>query len=329
MDISTDAALGFDLALAIRPESYQIEEDARGVAHAFALDDDTREQLESGVKRAFDRGTVTSLDVQPGYLRARVEPRNPEKVSPTDLVDALRNVPRWYNQTHADGEERIIPGDTYVTVYLPDGATTPEEFVDTVTGDDRAPDADGPLWSLSRDGDPSIMPDRYLSYYVVVPLDAGMYTGDTGKNPHPFEWEAFELERFAEDVVGDVPLWPGGVQSVRSVELHPEHVTVRLDLGNVIQKPEAVCRTVRDALDRYNRATGVHPRLGNGGRNVLPPELALGSPVYIGAVEPERTVDDWTGARELDAVDGDPVEPDPEPEEEEDGESGGLLSWGG
>ncbi|NHX37981.1 hypothetical protein G9C84_16290 [Halolamina sp. R1-12] len=49
--------------------------------------------------------------------------------------------------------------------------------------------------------------------------------------------------------------------------------------------------------------------------------------MYIGAVEPERTVDDWIATRELDAVDGEPIEPEPEPEE--DGESGGLLSWGG
>ncbi|NHX37992.1 MULTISPECIES: hypothetical protein [Halolamina] len=320
----TKAALGFDLALQIREESYEIEEDARGVAHAFALDDDTREQLESGVERAFDRGTVSSVDVQPGYLRARVEPGRPAEVSPADLVGALENVPKWYNQTHADGGERIIPGDTYVTVYLPDGATTPEEFVDTVTGDDRAPDADGPICSLSRDGDPSIMPDRYFSYHVVVPLDPEMY--DAG-NRHPFEWGEFERERFAELVVDDPVLWPGGVQSVRSLELHPEHVTVRLDLGNVVNTPESVCETVGEALDRYNRAPGVHPRLGKGGQQVLPPDLALGAPVYIGAVEPERTVDDWIATRELDAVDGEPIEPEPEPEE--DGESGGLLSWGG
>lgn len=327
---ATRSAVGYDVVLAIAPESYHITEDAKGRAYAFAMDHDTKRHLVECVRASLtDSAIVEDVVIAGGYLRVKLDLTRTGSPAPlAEYLSELRDVGAVYNERHATpGLEELHLGDRHVSTYAPEAGPTPEVFIDTL-GDERLPDTEGPVYRHTRDpGDREADPDRHLAFRVIVPIDPSIYA-DHGEDapPYPFTWDDHTREKLRQ-LVEDVPAWPGGSASaIRRVEVHPGYVDVAYCWGAVNVTPRGLAGGFVRALEEFNYPRGVHPELSTKGRKIPTPRLKLASPVYVGAVAPdEHTVDAWIRHHGLEAVDGTPVEPEPEGAPADSEENGGLL----
>ena len=319
--MTATVALGYDLALALAPESYHLERDAEGRAYGFAMTDENAAALEACIQREMPRGgAIDGVAVEPTHLRLRVDPTATGQPDPvTEYTTVLRDAVKRYNDEHASTFEEVVPGEEFVGVYRPEDAPDREAWIERHTDDDRLPEADGPVADLAPYDDAHMMPDRHLAYRVAVLLDAESYErGELSGYTHatsggPFEWDERAVETINR-VAADRQAWPDGTLSV---EVHPGHAVAEIHNGAFNAPPDAYADAIRGGLERYNQERGYQDVRGG---SVRRPALAVReSPAYVEAVETDA-LDEWLAA--LPDLDGEPVDPpDDEPEE-----SGGRLS---
>jgi hypothetical protein len=301
-------AVGYDLVVEIGEESYELTRTGDGVGYAFRMNDETRRRLADAVRSVVPNPrAVERFEIEPGYVRLRVDTAPGGDVTVGDYHSALRHLEAEYNHRHASahGHDELTLGGRYVATYQPEETVGAEAYIDRHTGDDRAPDSDGPILEETRDPDRQ-MAGRRLSYRVVVLLDPVMY--DPTEHSYPFEWDGPAVEKFAQ-LVEDRPRWPS---TTRRVAVYPEHVVVDVDYGNLRTTPSGIGDVVRGALASYNSGSrGVHPDLGGQGKQVLMPQLELRETVHVeGRAPPDgEGADAWIEAAGVADVDGDPYTP--------------------
>lgn len=329
-------AVGFDVALTIGPESYEISEDARGRAWAFAMDEETRPQVADAVRQALgDLATKTDrVDVEPGYLRVRVGSPNYNYANPREYLSALKSVASIYNEEYAAyPDTELVPGhDYYVGTFSPDDALDRTEYLARQDAPDATPESDGPVWTYTRDdaGETALEDSERSALRVFLPFDCStMYDPET---PHgfgkvlAFEWDRDEIHAQLTDTVESLVPWPGSPsKDIPRVAVYPTHVEVDVYTG--VANPAGVANGCLRAFLRYNTCRPVDKDRSPTGRSFKHPKVAFSSSPFVAALDHGRTVDDWIADHSLDAVTGDPVEPESdESEDDNDAGLGGRLS---
>lgn len=327
--VRSTLAVGYDVVLPVDPSIYEIEEDAAGRAYAFDFRE-AREGLAAAARRAVDRPEfVGDLEIEPGYVRAKVEPPA-DAAHPGELLEALRSVPDEYNERHAKGRDLdgfAFGREYYLASYRPEDAPTRGEAL----GDleiDAAPDADGPLYEYTRaDAGADVLGDgRWFAYRVVLPFDPEMYDEDArlgGVESFAFDWEHPEVREALTVAVETLPAWPGGAENLPRVEIHPGYAVIDF-YSRALADPASVATGIRDALTGYNRYRPDEDRQG-AGRHTRHPPLAFAGTGYVAALEHGGDADAWIRARGLDVVDGAPAYPEPDVPTDEDAAAGGRF----
>jgi hypothetical protein len=311
--MTATVAVGYDLALAIDPESYHLTTDAENRAYAYRHTEENARALEACIQRNMPRGgAIDAVAVEPTHLRLQVDPTATGQPDPvTEYTTVLRDAAERFNSEHAGPFEEVVPGERFVGVYRPEDALDREAWIEGNTDDDRLPEADGPVADLAPYDDAHMMPDRHLAHRVAVLVDPATYErGELSGYAHaeaadPFEWDAEAVET-VEQLEGDRQGWPDGTLSV---EVHPGYAVAEIHNGAFNTSPDAYADAIRRELERYNRVKGER---GVRGGAVPRPSIAFReSPVYVEAVETDA-LDEWLA--DLPDLDGDPVEPEPDVE---------------
>lgn len=323
MDVTPTFAVGLDVVLAVDPAVYEIEEDARGRAYAFRMDADAvADAVRSAVAAHGDEHDLTprdiaALDIEPGYVRLRIEPVR-GGVSPAVARALRRRVPDYYNDRHADhAAAELAFGDYYASTYRPDNVPDRAAFLERYTCE-AAPEHDEPLIEREREAPYAQSDHSYLAYRVTVPFAPGAYQrGDSQR--FAFEWDDVARERFAS-IIEDRPRWPS---TTTRVAVYPQYVVAEIH-GAGLANPAHVAGGVADAVTGYNRARGEHPDLGSAGQTHLKPKIDVAKAAYIEGVEVSgATADAYIADRELEAVTGDAV--DRELEDAPSADAGGWM----
>lgn len=331
---AADLDVGLDVAVRVDPASYEISEDARGRAFAFSMDATAREQIAdiAGTELGRVARSVETLDVEPGYIRARIHSPDHRRATPGKILSAFRDAARRYNETHADYADTrlLLHRDTFACTLRPDEPRTRAGFVAGLPATDAAPEADAPVWTYERDGagETVLDADSRLAVRAFLPFDCrAMYDPDTAAGMNAslaVEWDHPEVRDHLRETVEDPVPWPASPrESIPRVAIYPTHAEV--DVYQNAANPAAVAGRARDALRRYNNHRPAdEARSPKGGTYTHPPIKFRGTPLVVG-LEHGRTADDWIREKNLDAVDGEPIEPEPDEPADTEVDEGGTL----
>jgi len=292
-------ALGYDVVAEIAPATYELERTGDGVGYAFEMDGEAHSRLAGIARRAIpDSSSVERLEIEPGYIRVRLDvTTSGRRRKPDAYRAALNDITATYNERYATRREfdGLQLGDRYITTWRPDDRRTAADWVGT---DDLLED---PVWEVTRDIDGQ-MRDRHMTHRVVLKVE-------------PMEWDEHVLGRF-EEVVEDRARWPTPMERV--AVLDAEHVLVDLATGQLAQPPARLLERVQSGVASYNTTRPRHPEKSSAGRDVWVSLLELAGDLYVGTRTPpaDHTVEAWIADRGLEDVDGAPVEPDTAPKED-------------
>lgn len=311
--------VGYEIAVEIHPESYALTTTGDGVGYARSFTED-RDVLEAMLREIFPH--AADRTVRPGYLHVRT-PGVGLHDDPDTAVGRLRGIVERFNEREAtpapDGGylDALTLGETYVGVYQPDSGGGVEGFLDAHLDRDAYPEELGEDRVLEWTPDHS--PDtssgrRHVAYTVAIPFWPETFEQDTGLVPvdhSGFRWGDLDRERFSSKAARHFRDWSAG--SVELVELHPRHARVTLASAGLRWTPQDI-------------AFGALASLSGS----LPRAVDLGNEVYVTAIDPPTGggVGAWIDAEGLEAVDGEPYEPEPE-DPEGGGVLGNLKSFGG
>lgn len=302
-------AVGFRRVAAFDPEQYHVTEDAAGVSYAATMDGKTRRQLAECIRESAPKPrAIDDLVINPAYIDLHVNLGRGDSGAMADWADVPHRAVRLFNDRHAGRFEELQLDGGYSGLYRPDGATTPEQFVEVHTG--RPPEAHDPVFEYVNDDDePPTGPARSMRWTVRVlhgtddsPEDAA---GLVVKDSPGFEWDINGVRGTVMDHVD----WPGThSEALRRVTVYDDYTAAVIHWG-AFAAPQAYARGVRRAMLRYNNQRDAEVSASGGA--VTRPKLQIQeSPVYVGAIE-TGAVDDYLAG--LPDLDGEPIEPVPEP----------------
>ncbi len=335
---------GYEAVVEIDAQTYEITstDDSQGYAFQF---DDARGQLRSLLKSRLEDveyGRADAVDIQPGYLRARVavdgggEPtRSPR---PKEILAAVAGVAGDWNKRHARPSQRggyldgLQVGDRYIeAVPLPD-APTPEAWISNRSnGDEDAVPLDSDVVAVIEDGEPAEWDadrDRYVPVTAVWPIKPETY--DPVENPDQFddtvtafEWADRDIDQLRQYVTNG-GRWGGDFR----LTIAPNYLQVETATRSLSQQPARyVLRDLGPDVERFNRRRPVDAVSKE--RELRRPELQLGDEMYIGVASGGSHAGEWIAARDLGDIDGETFAPAPESDGEDvapDESSGGVLS---
>lgn len=333
---SAELHVGYDLAVRIHPSSYAIERDVQGRAWAFTFTEDARDALEDAVRRAFDGPTPGEIAVEPGYVRARFPSLSHTDATGSALLSDLRDAAEIYNRQAPDGEEVRFHPDGFAATFVPDGAPTTEEIRERLAerADPATPEADGPVWAYERDdaGEAALSSDKRLAIRAFIPFDtAQLYDPAPSRSATarslPVTWDSDAVRDRLREIAEDLIPWPGDArESIPRVAVYPGWAEIDVYRG-VAANPAALAGRARDALAAYSRHPPIDER-APANTTMKHPSLAFRGPPLVLGLEHDRTAEAWIHEHDLQAVDGEPHDPDAEGQE--DGDAGdGLEADGG
>lgn len=327
--------LYYETTLQIDPESYQrrYTDDA---GHCWRYEE-SRDQLAGLVERAISRGTnatLQDLEIEAGYVRARMSPDRRDGTRPKNVVSALVQTSRSWREeygTHSpDGEclDGIIFGDRLTEVVRP-GGSGPAAFIEEITpGPDdvpeKAPDPGvGPVFELGPGVEPPDVPpdDRHLPVTAVVPIDPETYREVSADRlddtTWTYEWTNDAVNQFRRFV--DRTRW----NEDWLLSVHPYYLRVDILCGSMTKTPaEATIGELEPVVRSFNSHRPVLENVEPDGSDVARrPELQVDRVAYVGATTTDAVTEEWIEAEGLDAVDGEPFDP-PDPEAVPDGGDG-------
>jgi hypothetical protein len=322
-------AVGYDAVLPIDPSVYEIIEDARGRAYCFDLEE-KRGAVGDAVRRALGdhAEAVERLTIEPGYLRVRYAPRGDPDLS--GFLDSLKQVGSVYNDHHARRADldglTVDRANIYVGAYTPEDTPSAEAFLNRRVTDDRYPDGDDPVYTYERDSDRDVFGGpRRFRYRFLLPFDPEMYVPSQPNKVEtpPVDWRRDAVRDALEKTIQRTPEWPGLPKSYPRIAVYRSHVAVN-HYTSSLQDPAVRAARAAGALLWYNRVRPERPELGPEDMTVQHSPLSFANKLYLGVVEGPGT-EEWISDHGLDAVDGEPFDPEPEDAEQSD-DTGGVLS---
>lgn len=323
-------AIGYDIAVAVDPESYEIVEDARGRAWAFEMDETTQRQLGEAVLEALPSGAdPDAVEVQPGYVRVRI-PKPDYDVQIHEIVSALRDAADIYNDRHADYADTTVAfsKDRFVGTYLPEDRPDREAFLAREVDQETAPGADEPVWTYTREdaGEAALGADTRVAYRTFIAFDADALYNPGRSNYETItlavEWDREEVHDHLRSVVEDPVPWPGDPRdTMPRVAVYPTHVEMDF-YGQNTGAPAAVARKMRRAFLKYNRHRPIDDERSPTNTKAKHPPVSFTGSAFVRALDQGKSAEEWIDEHGLDEIDGQPVDPDPDPEE--DVESGTI-----
>ena len=286
---------------------------------------------------------VERLDVEPGYVRVRYAPRDDRDLTDAKaLRDALVSLPSVYNDRHATAPDldgfAVDSSRIYMGSYRPADAAGRETVLAGAQEHADVPEADGPVFEYVREEatlaalSGGTRATRAFGYEFTFPFDVatmygGQETGAFGKaGAAPVRWGPDAVREALAVVVEKHPNWPGHPENIPRIAVYPTHATVEY-VTKALADPLKLARRTRDALLYYNRYRRVDEDRTQRPQTVVKHSpIAFDGRVYVDVTDHGETAAGFIEDHGLDAVDGEPVDPEPEPDAGQDagdaGESG-------
>lgn len=315
MSVNCEVAFGFEVVFSIDEDCYELTYTGDDIGYALRWGEETQEAISGAIRRSLTHPrAVEQLDIQPGYIRARIDADSYEPdVAPKEIAQEFRQSRQLYNRHEATDPEYdgLSLKDRYVGVCRPESARSREAFLTQhAAGEDRVPNAGESVfhWEGSLPRPELAGGDRNIAYEYIIPIDPETYT--EGRNSASFEWDDWACNRF-EQMLSSRQRWPS--KAILEFEIFPRYIRAVHHSGNLGTSPPRIANQFHQQVANFNTTRPVREGVGSGDSKRRQPKLHLKDRIYIGPVSPECGMgisgSGFIEDRGLDDVDGEVTEP--------------------